>query len=96
MSDAPSPFASRTLGRHLLRGLVGGVAFVIAMPLFFLGEGWPAMTGAAVFGVISAVALRGCPLCWTVGLLEMGVRGWRGRGAAPPCGACGFKDPGGR
>jgi hypothetical protein len=63
-------FASRTIGQHLLRGLVGGIAFVIAVPLFFLGEGWLAMTGAAAFGLVAILALRGCPLCWTVGLVE--------------------------
>lgn len=63
-------FASRSIGQHLLRGVVGGIAFVIAVPLFYLGHGWLAMTGAAVFGVIAVAALRGCPLCWTVGLAE--------------------------
>jgi hypothetical protein len=72
-------FASRTIGQHLLRGLVGGIAFVIAVPLFFLGEGWLAMTGAAVFGVVAVLALRGCPLCWTVGLVETVIHRLGGR-----------------
>jgi hypothetical protein len=85
--SAPSPFASRSLGRHMLRGLVGAAATLIALPLFFLGQGWPAMAGAVLFGAISVVAFRGCVLCWMVGLVETAIRGWRGRrtGACRVC-----------
>jgi hypothetical protein len=79
MDQPMTLFASRTVGQHLLRGVVGGIAFVVAVPLFFLGEGWLAMTGAAVFGLVAVLALRGCPLCWTVGLVETVVHRWRGR-----------------
>ncbi len=88
MDGTPSLFGSRSIGRHLLRGLVGGIAFVIAVPLFFLGQGWLAMTGAAVFGLVSAVALRGCPLCWAVGLVETVIHAWRGR-PGRACQSCG-------
>jgi hypothetical protein len=61
----PSPFASSSVPRHLLRGLVGfcliGASFVLA------ASGRPVALALLVPGV---VALRGCPTCWTVGLLE--------------------------
>lgn len=56
-------FASESLAVHLGRGVVGfgatalGVAsgnFVILLPLL----------------VVALVALRGCPMCWTMGLVE--------------------------
>lgn len=60
-----SPFASSSVVRHLLRGIVGfgliGAAFVLA------ASGRPVALALLVPG---AVALRGCPTCWTVGPLE--------------------------
>ena len=59
-------FASAHLAAHLLRGAVaagflyGAVTHQTSHPV------------AALFaGVAALVALRGCPMCWTVGLLEM-------------------------
>jgi hypothetical protein len=71
-----TPFASNTLTEHLLRGVVGGGALIWAIniaqahPLASLG-----------LGVLTLVALRGCPTCWTIGLVETASRtiaGWRG------------------
>lgn len=58
-------FASNTVIEHLLRGVVGIAAFVAAgilapsAPLFSL----------ALFPV-AFFALRGCPICWTVGFVQ--------------------------
>ena len=59
------PFASASVPRHLLRGLVGLLALAAAI------------AGTAVAGpaallllVVTVVAWRGCPTCWTVGLLQ--------------------------
>ena len=58
------PLASGSVRKHLFRGAVGLTAAILAIAL------------AAVVGPISLVLLvvtvfawRGCPTCWTVGLL---------------------------
>ena len=63
-SEQRSPLASGSLREHLFRGAVGLAAAILAIVL------------AAVVGPISLVLLlvtvfawRGCPTCWTVGLL---------------------------
>jgi hypothetical protein len=68
-TDAPS-FASRSLPAHLLRGAIGFgliLGAVAATPVI----GWPSwlMLPAGL------VALRGCPMCWTVGLIQTLSRG---------------------
>lgn len=60
-----SPFASKTLTHHLLRG--GAAAGLIALAVE-LNHDLPAL--AVVAGIGAIVALRGCPMCWTVGLFE--------------------------
>lgn len=63
-------FCSRSVSVHLLRGL-GAVLLLIAA--FALGREhvwlWPPLLIGAV------VLLRGCPMCWTIGLLEIIGRG---------------------
>jgi hypothetical protein len=63
-------FASASVGRHLVRGVVGLGALVGAVAL------------VPVVGLVSlvllpvgVVALRGCPACWFVGLVETVSRG---------------------
>ena len=60
-----SPFASRTVARHLLRGAVG-MALLAAM--FATASNSPVLAIAA--GLCALIALRGCPMCWTIGLVE--------------------------
>lgn len=58
-------FASVTLAAHLRRGALGFVPLAVAAfvwPRF----GWIAMAPAAV----GLVMLRGCPMCWTIGLIQ--------------------------
>jgi|GEM_PF-980133 len=81
MRDIPSPFASRSVARHLLRGLVGFPAMFLAVPLWFLGESWWHAAGAVVLGVVAAVAFRGCFLCWTLGLVQTALGARRGDAA---------------
>jgi hypothetical protein len=58
-------FGSRTIARHIARGTVGfgavagAVALTPAQPLVWL-----------VAIPVAALAFRGCPMCWTVGLAE--------------------------
>jgi hypothetical protein len=59
-----SPLASRSLRAHLLRGAAGLLAAGLAIGLL-------AVVGpvSLVLLPLTAVAWRGCPTCWTVGLL---------------------------
>lgn len=65
-------FASNTLVEHVLRGVVG------------IGALWLAIASAAThpwgslaLGAVVLIAFRGCPICWTIGLLETARRQWR-------------------
>jgi hypothetical protein len=58
-------FASTTIVAHIVRGVVA--AALIAWALLHQSSE-PAFAVAA--GVAAVVAMRGCPLCWTVGLVE--------------------------
>ena len=67
-------FASNSLLEHGLRGLVG------------IGMLWYAITIAAAhpwaslaLAVLALLAFRGCPICWTIGLVETASRRWRGQ-----------------
>ncbi|MFH9820605.1 hypothetical protein [Streptomyces sp. NPDC017230] len=68
-SDGPD-FASSSLPRHLVRGVIGfggvigSVAFVPTVgPIGLL------------LLPVGVVALRGCPMCWTIGLAQTISRG---------------------
>ena len=67
-------FASNTLLEHSLRGAVG------------IGTFWYAVTiaathplGSLALGALALLAFRGCPICWTIGLLETASQRWRGQ-----------------
>ena len=65
-------FGSAFLGAHLMRGaaaaalLAWAIVHQTAHPWLSLGA-----------GVATLVALRGCPMCWTVGLVETLSQGRR-------------------
>ena len=58
-------FASKTVAAHLMRG--GVAAALIAWALMHASSD-PVVAVAA--GVLAVVAMRGCPLCWMLGLFE--------------------------
>ncbi|MFE7565337.1 hypothetical protein [Kitasatospora sp. NPDC057500] len=65
-----SGFASRTLAGHLARGGVGFGALVGAFALLpFVGP------VALLLLLVGALAFRGCPTCWVIGLMETVSRG---------------------
>jgi hypothetical protein len=58
-------FASRGVAAHLLRGAIAAALLAWAL---VNQAAHPAPALAA--GVVAVVAMRGCPMCWTAGLLE--------------------------
>jgi len=60
-----SPFASRSVTRHYVRGAVG----LLALALAFAGAA--VLTPVALLLlVVTVAAWRGCPTCWAVGLMQ--------------------------
>jgi hypothetical protein len=58
-------FASRTIAAHLSRGVIAALLITWA---WLHQSSNPAFAVAA--GLLAVAAMRGCPLCWTLGLLE--------------------------
>ncbi|WP_234344080.1 hypothetical protein [Streptomyces sp. WM6372] len=58
-------FASATVPRHLARGAVGFGALVGSLALLPL-----AGPASLLLAPVGLVALRGCPMCWAIGLAE--------------------------
>ncbi len=58
-------FASRTIAGHLTRGAIAAVLIAWALAHQSSDPGF-----AALAGIAALVAMRGCPLCWTMGLFE--------------------------
>ncbi|WP_425228470.1 hypothetical protein [Sphingomonas sp.] len=58
-------FGNRSLTVHLARGIIGTVALIAALRGYDM-IGWPALLLAGV----TVWAFKGCPMCWTVGLIE--------------------------
>ena len=58
-------FGSALPGAHLMRGAAAAalLAFAIVQQT---AHPWASLSA----GVAALVALRGCPMCWTVGLIE--------------------------
>jgi hypothetical protein len=58
-------FASASVMAHLVRGVIAAAMIVWALAL---QSTEPIFAVAAVAAAVAA--MRGCPLCWTVGLFE--------------------------
>jgi len=65
-------FASRTLTAHLIRGAIAVALLWAVLEYQQEHAGWALLAGA-----LSLVALRGCPVCWTIGLVETVGQRWR-------------------
>jgi hypothetical protein len=72
-------FASGSVRVHVIRGVLGLVAFVAAFAL--VGAVGPA---SLLLILVAGLAWRGCPTCWAVGLTR--TRQIRDSGAA--CASC--------
>lgn len=58
-------FATQTLSGHLIRG---AVAFGLLYCAISQQQAHP--VGSLLAGLLALVALRGCPMCWAIGLVE--------------------------
>lgn len=58
-------FATQTLSGHLIRGTV---AFALLYLAIVQQHAHP--VASVLAGLLALVAMRGCPACWTIGLLE--------------------------
>ena len=68
-------FASPSLAQHLLRGLVGFGALTAAI---LLARTPGLVAASAALAIFAVLALRGCPVCWTLGLVETLLKARRG------------------
>jgi hypothetical protein len=62
-------FASKSVPEHFVRGTFGIAAYYGAGMLLALPS-LTALGAAVVLGVVSLVVMRGCPVCWTIGLMN--------------------------
>lgn len=63
-------FASASLPRHLARGAVGFGALIGSVALI------PVVgLGSLLLAPVGVLALRGCPTCWAIGLMQTISRG---------------------
>jgi hypothetical protein len=83
-------FASNGVTEHLARGAIGIGAFVACL---YSVPAYPWLS--AVLVLVALVALRGCPMCWTVGLVQTLAARARGKPAAGACvdGTCAVRPP---
>jgi len=58
-------YGNRSLFHHVARGVVGFGSLYLAI-VCYERIGWPAM---GFFG-LTLWMLKGCPVCWTIGLFE--------------------------
>jgi len=58
-------FATQTLSGHLIRGVVALALLYAAVGQQHAHPGWSVLAG-----LLALVAMRGCPACWTIGLVE--------------------------
>lgn len=69
-------FGNRTIGLHLLRGVLGVAALYVSLSTAGRTV-WPSL----VLLPAGLYLLKGCPMCWTVGLIETVVMTVRRRNA---------------
>jgi hypothetical protein len=73
-------FASKSVVEHLARGLVGLGALGGSV---FYAASYPWLSLLAI--PVALVALRGCPMCWTIGLVQTLVARAQGKALDDAC-----------
>ena len=62
-------FGSKTVLAHILRGMIGFGALGLAIVLARNAD-TASVHASVTLAIVALIALRGCPVCWTIGLLE--------------------------
>lgn len=62
-------FASKSVAEHIVRGVIGFACLALASWVLTFPGLWP-LLGAMGFVGFSLVAFRGCPFCWSIGLMN--------------------------
>ena len=62
-------FSSPTLLEHMARGAIGISAYYAA-GYFFMLPSISALVPALALGIVAVLAMRGCPVCWSIGLMN--------------------------
>jgi hypothetical protein len=62
-------FGSNTVLAHILRGVTGFGALALAI-LLARNTDLASVLGSVALAIAALIALRGCPVCWAVGLFE--------------------------
>jgi hypothetical protein len=62
-------FGSKTALAHILRGVIGFCALALAILLARDADTASVLVSVGL-AIVALVALRGCPVCWTIGLFE--------------------------
>ena len=62
-------FGSKTVLAHILRGVIGFCALALAI-LLALNADTASVLASVTLAIVALIALRGCPVCWTIGLFE--------------------------
>jgi hypothetical protein len=73
-------FASKSVTEHFVRGALGLAAWTVAFRLLAIPS-TVSLLSAALLGLAALVIMRGCPTCWTMGLINTIFR-------RAPCAAC--------
>lgn len=65
-------FATQTLSGHLLRGAMAFALLYTAVSQQHAHPIWALLAGG-----LSLIVMRGCPVCWAIGLVETVGQRWR-------------------
>lgn len=78
-------FASKSIVEHLARG-AAGLGALAAFVVLAAAHPWLSLPLIP----LALVALRGCPMCWTVGLVQTVLARLQGKASSGPCidGSC--------
>ena len=71
------------MAEHLLRGVIGVVAVALAARVGARND-IAHVAASLALGVTALIALRGCPICWTTGLIGMIARRRAGESQVTP------------
>lgn len=62
-------FSSASVPEHLARGTIG-IAAYFGAGYFFMLPSVAALLPAVALAIVSLAVMRGCPVCWSIGLFN--------------------------